>query len=181
VHIVRGQRSWLEPPAYSITRLLVRGADAFVVAGESGRRYLHKIGVPDSKIFIAYQTVDIDLFTSCALTRSAEADRRLMYSGRFVPKERLLAFQAEAAAWASRTPLQTVSIRWVGDGELAEALKAFVAPHLIQEFPGAVDYAGFARHYAECGALILPTLDNELGARGERSLCIRPSGVRYDL
>lgn len=148
----------------ALRRLLVRGADAFVVAGESGRRYLHKIGVPDSKIFIAHQTVDIDLFTSCALTRSDDADRRLMYCGRFIPKKGLIAFQAEAAAWASRNPLQTVSIRWVGDGELAEALKAFVGPpNLIQEFPGAVDYAGLARHYAECGALILPTLDDEWG------------------
>jgi glycosyltransferase involved in cell wall biosynthesis len=76
----------------------------------------------------------------------------------------LQAFQAAAADWALRNPNQTVSIRWVCDGELASALKAFVGPpNLVQEFPGAVAYEELAKHYAECGVLILPTLDDEWG------------------
>jgi len=148
----------------AIRRMLVARADGFVVAGQSGRRYLHKIGVPDHKIFIAHQTVDIALFSPCPLRRSGDAERRLLYCGRFIGKKGLLAFQAEAADWASRNPDQTVSIRWVGDGELGPALKAFVGPpNLIQEFPGAVAYKDLAQHYAECGVLILPTLDDEWG------------------
>jgi glycosyltransferase involved in cell wall biosynthesis len=148
----------------AIRRLLVAKADGFLVAGQSGRRYLHKIGVPDHKIFVAHQTVDTELFSRCSLRRSGDAERRLLYCGRFIGKKGLQAFQAAAADWALRNPNQTVSIRWVGDGELASALKAFVGPpNLVQEFPGAVAYEDLAKHYAECGVLILPTLDDEWG------------------
>jgi len=148
----------------AIRRMLVAGADGFIVAGQSGHRYLHKIGVPDYKIFVAHQTVDIELFSRLSLRRSGDAERRLLYCGRFIGKKGLPAFQAAAADWALRNPHQTVSIRWVGDGELAPALKAFVGPpNLIQEFPGAVAYEDLAQHYAECGVLILPTLDDEWG------------------
>jgi len=148
----------------AIRRRLVAGADGFVVAGQSGRRYLHKLGVPDSKIFVAHQTVDIELFSRCPLTRSGDAERRLLYCGRFIAKKGLQAFQSAAADWASRNPNQTVSIRWVGDGELAPALKSFVGPaNFVQEFTGPVAYDDLAKHYAECGVLILPTLDDEWG------------------
>jgi glycosyltransferase involved in cell wall biosynthesis len=148
----------------AVRRLLVARADGFVVAGQSGRRYLHQIGVPDYKIFVAHQTVDTELFSRCPLKRSGNAERRLLYCGRFIGKKGLPAFQAAAADWALRNPNQTVSIRWVGDGELASALKAFVGPpNLVQEFPGAVAYDELAKHYAECGVLILPTLDDEWG------------------
>lgn len=147
-----------------VRRALVRATDGFIAGGQSGRRYLRRIGAPDANIFIANQTVDIDQFTSCPLDRPANANRRLLYCGRFIPKKGLQAFQAEAAAWAERNPGETISIRWVGDGELDGALKAFVGPpNLLQEFPGAVDYQGLPRHYAECGILILPTLDDEWG------------------
>jgi hypothetical protein len=147
-----------------VRRWLVAGADGFLVAGESGRRYLLELGVPESKIFIAPQTVDIDLFLPISLVRSSGTERRLLYCGRFIDKKGLPAFQAEAAAWAFCHPDQTLSIRWVGDGELASAMKAFIGPpNLIQEFPGAVSYDGLVRHYAECGVLVLPTLDDEWG------------------
>jgi len=147
-----------------VRRLLVARADGFVVAGQSGRRYLHKIGISDHKIFIAHQTVDMERFSLCPLRRSGSDERRLLYCGRFIEKKGLPAFQAAAADWASRNPHQPVSIRWVGDGDLAPALKAFRGPpNLIQEFPGAVAYDDLAQHYAECGVLILPTLDDEWG------------------
>ncbi|MDB5395968.1 MAG: glycosyltransferase [Rhodospirillales bacterium] len=145
-------------------RMLVAAADGFVAGGQSGRRYLRSIGAPDSAIFIANQTVDIDEFSLCPTTRSEGANRRMLYCGRFIAKKGLQAFQAEAASWAARNPDRTVSIRWVGDGETGPALKAFVGPpNLLQEFPGAVGYEGLRRHYAECGILILPTLDDEWG------------------
>jgi glycosyltransferase involved in cell wall biosynthesis len=147
-----------------LRRWLVAGADGFLVGGQSGRRYLLRIGVPDNKIFITPQTVDIDLFLPLPLTRPSASERRLLYCGRFIDKKGLPAFQAEAAAWASRHPDQTISIRWVGDGDLAPALKAFVGPpNFVQEFAGAVNYGALAQHYAECGVLVLPTLDDEWG------------------
>jgi glycosyltransferase involved in cell wall biosynthesis len=147
-----------------IRRILVAGVDGFIVAGQSGRSYLLRIGVPHHKIFIANQTVDIDAFSSCPAERYGDSEFRLLYCGRFIEKKGLLAFQAELASWATRHPDRTVSIRWVGDGELAGALRAFSAPaNLIQEFPGSVDYDGLSRHYAESGVLVLPTLDDEWG------------------
>jgi hypothetical protein len=147
-----------------LRRWLVAGADGFLVGGESGRRYLLGLGAPDNRIFIAPQTVDIDLFLPIPLTRSPEAERRLLYCGRFIDKKGLPAFQGEAAAWARRNPDQRLSIRWLGDGELASVLKTFTGPpNLIQEFPGAVSYDALVGHYTECGVLILPTLDDEWG------------------
>jgi glycosyltransferase involved in cell wall biosynthesis len=147
-----------------VRRVLVAGTDGFVVAGQSGRRYLLKIGVPDHKIFIANQTVDIDAFASCPEDREGDAEFRLLYCGRFIEKKGLQTFQQELAAWAVRNPDRTIRMRWVGDGELAGALRAFQAPsNLIQEFPGAVDYDGLRQHYAESGILVLPTLDDEWG------------------
>jgi glycosyltransferase involved in cell wall biosynthesis len=148
----------------SVRRMLIAAADGFVAGGQSGRRYLRGIGAPDREIFIANQTVDIDQFSLCPTTRSDEANRRLLYCGRFIGKKGLQAFQAQLASWAERHPERTVSIRWVGDGELGPALKAFVAPpNMIQEFPGSVGYDGLRQHYAECGILVLPTLDDEWG------------------
>ena len=147
-----------------IRRGLVAGADGFVMAGQSGRRYLASIGVPEHKIFIAHQTIDTDAFASCSTEREGDAQRRLLYCGRFIEKKGLLSFQSDLAAWATRNPDKTVFMRWVGDGELAGALKAFSGPpNLIQEFTGAVDYDGLCHHYAQSGILVLPTLDDEWG------------------
>ena len=147
-----------------VRQLLVAVSDGFVAGGQSGRRYLRRIGAPDAKIFIANQTVDISLFSSCPLIRPESAARKLLYSGRFIGKKGLQAFQADAARWAIENPHKTISIRWVGDGELREALESFSGPsNFQQEFTGSVDYSDLPRHYAECGILVLPTLDDEWG------------------
>ena len=146
-----------------LRRALIRSADAAIVNGRSGARYVAKLD-PACPVHIVNQPVDVTLYAGVPLGREPDAERRLIYSGRLVAAKGLFEMQHALIEQALRRPDRVIEMIWAGTGEARAALDAAALPNnLRQRFTGHLNYAALARLYAECGALILPTLFDEWG------------------
>ena len=155
-------KSW-GPTRRLLRRVLVRSADAVIVNGRSGARYIAQLD-PACRMHIVNQPVDTRLFCGAPLAREADAARRLVFSGRLVSAKGVFELQRALADQARRRPSQLLEIVWAGDGDARAALEAEALPgNLRQRFAGHLGYAELAKLYGECGALILPTLFDEWG------------------
>jgi len=147
-----------------LRRMLLRLADAVIVNGESGARYVRSLGLPDSRLRRIPQTTQIAPFMACSLDRKPEVARRILYVGRLIELKNLVAFTSELAAWAEENPAQRVSFWLVGDGELRETILATPHPaNLELRCTGNVPYEDLPGFYAQGGILTLPTHADEWG------------------
>jgi glycosyltransferase involved in cell wall biosynthesis len=146
-----------------LRRVILGRADAVVVNGRSGARYIASFNA-DVPVVIMRQPVDVALFARAPLERAPSRTRRLIFSGRLVDAKGVVAAQAAIAAWALSHPDRKVELTWAGDGAARAALEAAEVPiNLRQHFAGELDYVALARLYGESDALILPTLFDEWG------------------
>ena len=156
------EKGW-GPTRRLLRRFIVRSADAVIVNGQSGARYVATLA-PAARIQVVNQVVDTELFANGPLGRGPAEERRLIFSGRLIALKGVSEFQRALAAWARRHPDQPVEIVWAGDGDARAALEAEPLPgNMRQTFAGHVGYAELARLYAGCGALVLPTMWDEWG------------------
>jgi len=147
-----------------LRRAILKCADAVLCNGSSGSKYIAGLGFPVEKIVIVKQPIDVDLFTPLPITRDAAIARRLVFSGRLIPLKAVIEMQAAVAEWARTNPEKEVDLLWVGDGELRERLeKAELPRNFTQSFCGNQPYQALPGIYANCGALILPSLIDEWG------------------
>ncbi len=65
-----------------LRKSLLRIADALVVNGHSGARYLQSFGVDPASIFLVFTTTDVAAFARVPVTRTGPAAHRMLYSGR---------------------------------------------------------------------------------------------------
>jgi glycosyltransferase involved in cell wall biosynthesis len=146
-----------------LRRAILAGADAVVVNGSSGDRYIRRFN-RDVPIVTMRQPVDVTLFSQRPIDRSAQQARRLIFSGRLIGAKGVVAAQADIAAWAAAHPDRLVEITWAGDGEMRAVLEQNPVPgNMRQTFTGHVGYQELAQLYSESGALLLPTLFDEWG------------------
>lgn len=147
----------------ALRRFILRSADAVLVNGQSGARYVRTLA-PHIHVQAVNQPVDVSLFSAGSLERRPDQARRLIYSGRLIAQKGVFEFQRALAEWARGNPAQQVEMVWAGDGVDRPALEAAAAPgNLRQVFPGHLDYASLARLYTDSGVLVLPTLWDEWG------------------
>jgi glycosyltransferase involved in cell wall biosynthesis len=147
---------------------------AFVVPGKSSSRYLRDLGIPDERIFIAPNAVDIPLFStladaasqveSQARSRLALPLRYFLYVGRLV-LDKGVADLVEAYAQLDREIRASVGLVFVGDGADRAALtqRASRITHGTIRFPGFVQREGLPEFYALADALIFPTHSDTWG------------------
>ena len=147
-----------------VRKWLLLRADAVIVNGESGARYIKSFGVRDNRIFRAPQTTSIDGFLSVPAVRSEPSRRRLLYSGRLVERKYLQPFCSALIEWCEKHVNTQVEFWIAGDGPLDKALAATQRPrNLEMRFLGHVDYARLPEVYAQSGILVFPTLADEWG------------------
>lgn len=147
-----------------LRRILLRSADAVIVNGESGARYVSRFGVDKARIFRAPQTTRIEPFLELPSTRPDALRRRLLYSGQLIPRKGLLAFAAALAEWGAQHAEQSVEIGLVGDGPARAGLTSFQWPrNVTARFFGSVEYQRLPEIYGQAGMLVLPTLADEWG------------------
>ena len=148
----------------ALRRYILGHADAVLVNGESGARYVARFGVPDHAIHRINQPVDVSRFASVPRTRDEGLACRLLCAGTLTARKGLVPFVHAAVAWAQANPDRQVEIWWLGDGELAGELAAQVLPpNLTQRFCGAVPYDDMPAYYAQCDLLAFPSLLDEWG------------------
>ncbi len=150
-------------------RRVVRGwilarADAVLVNGESGARYVRQFGVPDPQIHRVNQPVDIARFAAVPRSRPETEVSRLLCVGTLTGRKGVLPFAERLAKWARQHPARSLEMWWLGSGDQHAALAALALPdNLRQVFCGDLPYAEVPQVYAQCDLLVFPTLLDEWG------------------
>ncbi|MEB3829837.1 glycosyltransferase family 4 protein [Phormidium sp. CCY1219] len=147
-----------------LRRFLVPQADAVLVNGQSGARYVRQFGVADERIFFAPYTTNIDPFLAVALSRAPEDAYRLLYLGQLVQRKGVEPFFSTLKRWAKGHPERKVEFWLVGDGPLRMSLEQQMWPsNLGVRFLGNLKYSELAEVYAKGGIFAFPTLADEWG------------------
>jgi glycosyltransferase involved in cell wall biosynthesis len=148
----------------TVRRFILRHADAVLVNGESGARYIASFGVSDDVIHRVNQPIDVARFASVPRTRPEGLARRLLCAGTLTARKGIVPFAKTLVEWAHAHPERAIEIWWLGDGELREELSGLeLPPNLTQRFCGSVPYDAMPGYYAQCDLLAFPSLLDEWG------------------
>ena len=147
-----------------VRRALLTRADAVLVNGESGARYIQRFGVEPAKVFRVPQTTDVAPFLNRASDRRLSIRHRLLYVGRLIELKGLIPFLRRLAAWALKNPERKVEFSLAGDGPMRSAIAEFVCPRNVSlTMLGNVPYDRLPEVYGNAGILVFPTLADEWG------------------
>lgn len=147
-----------------VRRVLLQRANAVIVNGRSGRRYIERFHVPQRIVFEVPQTADVNVFARVPVTRSPDTAHRLLYVGRLVSVKRVAPFLQVLARWACENSSTAVEFWIAGTGPRQDAIAAVPCPsNLSVKFLGHIDYADLPRVYADAGVLVFPSDADEWG------------------
>jgi glycosyltransferase involved in cell wall biosynthesis len=148
----------------ALRRFLLRAADAIIVNGESGARYVCGLGVDPARVFRASQTTELSAFLQGPTRRGPGVRRRLLCSGQLVARKGLDRLIGCLAERFSKSQGSIAELWIVGDGPEASRLRELRCPvNLHLRFFGHVDYGRLPEIYAQAGILAFPTLADEWG------------------
>ena len=147
-----------------LRRALLSSADAVVVNGESGARYVEQLGASKRRIFRMAPITEADNFLALPETRSKPVRRRLLYVGQLIERKGLIPFLFHLAEWAHAHPQGQVDFSVVGEGPLRGKIARYSGPsNLSVRLLGQVPYDRLPEVYGEHGILAFPTLADEWG------------------
>jgi len=147
-----------------LRKLLLQGADAIIVNGASGARYVRRFGTGDAKIFPIPQTTPIAAFLAARSTGGSDHPLRLLNVGHLSELKGILPFVKCLSRWAVVHQQQMLELWLVGDGPLRPVLGAMqYPPNLDVRFWGFVPYDRLPVLYAQSDLLVFPTLADEWG------------------
>jgi glycosyltransferase involved in cell wall biosynthesis len=139
-------------------------ADAVLVNGASGTKYLLSLGVPRERIFALPYCADIAPHLELPLKREPSLARRFLYVGHLIELKGLAPFLTVLSTWLKEHPNETCELWIAGQGPLRQELETFPAPlQLRMRFLGSVPYEKLWEIYAQGGILVFPTLADEWG------------------
>jgi glycosyltransferase involved in cell wall biosynthesis len=147
-----------------IRRILLHAADAVVVHGASGSRYVHSLGAPVDKICAVPHTIPIQDFSRVEHTRPEAVRYRLIHVGQLIERKGILEFLDCLAEWALAHPDAAVDVAFAGDGPLEREIHSFKTPSNVTiELVGPVTYSDLPDLYGRFGILLFPTLADSWG------------------
>ena len=147
----------------ALRRFLLARADAVMVNGESGARYAHSLGTPESKIFRVHQAIDSPMFAAPP-RNSPESTLHLLFVGSPEPRKGLEPFLRRLAHRAAAHPEHSIELRVAGTavGDL-EATPPELPSNFRIDWLGNVPYEQMPGLYADADLLVFPTLADEWG------------------
>lgn len=147
-----------------LRRWLVKNADSFAANGESGCRYLQRMGAcPERTQRIHYPTLP-GVFDKIPLDRNTDHVRRLLYVGRIIERKGILPFTEALVRWTSRNPNQAVEFTLAGYGNQQKILESLPCPdNLTIKVLGECKYDRIAQCYAAADVFVFPTLGDDWG------------------
>lgn len=147
-----------------LRRWLLKRADAVVVNGESGARYIERFGFEPRSIFRSPYVALPELLGGPPAARPGGAAHRLLYVGQLIERKGLLPFVIALAQWAAEHPDRQVAFDLAGSGPVEAELRSLVLPpNLSLNFLGERSYAELSDIYAAAGIFAFPTLADEWG------------------
>ncbi len=146
-----------------VRRWLVSRADAVIVNGSSGERYVANLGVPSERIVQMPCSMDLHAFGGIP-TRPADSAYRLLHVGQLIERKGAIPFLEAMARHAAANSARQLEIWFAGDGPLRPAVETASWPaNLHIRLLGHVPYSELREIYAQCGIQAFPTLSDEWG------------------
>lgn len=145
-------------------RWLFKRAAAVFVNGQSGRRYVERMGCDPYKITVVPYTVPISKFRPTYARPSRTEARRLLYVGQLSERKGILPFVENLALFCTKNPTFPVELLIVGSGPLEQRLKTHtLGGRGTIRFLGAVPYDDLPSIYASSDIFVFPSLADEWG------------------
>ncbi len=155
------QCGWLRR---TIRRHLLRHADAVLVNGESGRRYVEAFGARPERVGSVPFATDRQPPAALPDRGGDEQPLRLLYVGSLIERKGLVPFLQALVAWALAHPAREIEFTLVGGGELQPVLQAQPLPaNLRLRFVGHMPYASLPSVYAQADVFAFPSLGDTWG------------------
>jgi len=148
-----------------ILRWIWRYADAIVVYGEHGKRYLESFGVNREKIFIAWQIIDNEVFSKKPLPEELDAirsrynlDRKkiVLFVGRLI-EEKGVSYLIQALKQLNDS---NIALMIIGEGPLKAPLEKQCFDNNLKNalFMGHILSAELYKYYALADVFVLPSI-----------------------
>jgi glycosyltransferase involved in cell wall biosynthesis len=145
-------------------KALLRLADAVLVDGASGIRYLLSLGVPRERIFFFPYYAEIAHHLALPVEREPTVARRLLYVGHLIELKGLAPFLRVLSRWLQEHPKESCEFWIAGQGPLRGELERFPAPPQLRlRFLGSVPYEKLTEVYSQAGIFVFPSLADEWG------------------
>lgn len=148
----------------NLRRWLLPQADAMLVNGKSGSRYVRKFGVPEEKTFFAPYTTEISPFVAVPLKREEKHVCRLLYVGQLVERKGIEPFMATLRQWGVKHSEKQLEFWLLGDGSLRNTIEELsLPPNVSLQLLGSVAYTKLPQFYQQADIFVFPTLADEWG------------------
>ncbi len=193
------EKSWRRTISKPLVWLMVRGTNAYIAYGTRAKEYLISLGAEPDKIFIAYNTIDIESFQKELRRWEKQKDKikeeigikkgkMILFVGQLIERKGIV-YLIKAFKKLKRE-LIDVNLLLVGYGQQEKKLKEFVRKKKIKDvyFVGGTDWPEVAKFYAISDIFVLPSLEevwglviNEAMAAGLPVITTDRVGASFDL
>jgi len=166
--------SWRRTMTLPLVKQVVRGSNSWIAYGSRAREYLVGLGASADRVFLAFNTVDVDWFRARAdeLRPHRAAIRQelglgdgpvVLYVGQLIARKGPLDLLAAHELLLQRVP--DVQLVFVGYGQLEPELRARVAQQQIGgvHFAGHVAIPDLPRYYVAADTFVLPSHEEVWG------------------
>ena len=147
-----------------LRRWMVRHADAILVNGNSGARYVKSLGAPETKIFRVPYATDTSLYADAAAIKERTQVTKLLHVGQLIERKGIVLFLHRLSAWAVNNSGRQLELILVGDGPLRASIEAANTPtNLKVTLITPMAYSEMPAIYAQADIFVLPTLADSWG------------------
>lgn len=147
-----------------LRRMLARHANAFLVNGKGGARYIRRLVTGNPRVMTVPYTTEMTPFLSLSLDRQPADDHRLLYVGQLAERKGVQLFLPVLSGWVSQHEGEKSQFWLAGEGEYRTSLESLArSSRLSTRFLGPVPYQELPDVYAQAGILVFPSLADEWG------------------
>lgn len=191
------EKSWRRTVMYWPVKLLVKSCNALISYGKASRDYLISFGVKKEKVFISYNSVDVDLFRQVSQKNKKNKIKMrnkmgiknkhlAIFVGQFISRKGVLDLYK---AMKNVSKKADIGILWVGHGPLEKTLKSLGKKDKLknQYFAKTHNQEETAKMYSLADFFVLPTHEDlysnvvpEALAAGLPVITTKENGVSFD-
>jgi len=149
---------------YLIRRWILSKSEVVIVNGQSGAKYIKKLGYKDEKIVISPYTTDLSLFRYSEYPFGDTHERRILFVGRLEQRKGVIPMLHFLSSWCENHEDYNLIFEIVGSGPIAGEIMNLVLPvNLDVNMIGNINYYELPTIYARNQILVFPTLADEWG------------------
>jgi glycosyltransferase involved in cell wall biosynthesis len=157
-----------DPLKEAIKRSLLKNYKSALVGGAPQKRYLKKLGMASEKIFIGYDVVNNDFFTTSKETQHQNPIHKKFFLSinRFIKKKNLHTLISAYAIYRQKLGSNAWDLVLCGDGELKEEIKKQIFNLQLESFihlPGFLQSEEQLPYFAHAGCFIHASTQEQWG------------------